>query len=309
MQVNILLELNSIKDMSIQVKRIGNDNIPIMIVDNFLKYPEEVRKFALSLNYDKPLLGDYWPGIQAAASLNRKKIEEFITHHYIEPILGLDCSNYHFPAVLPNMKADQWSSWFLQTRFGAITRPFDEAPWTKNPHVDYFGFLASVLYLSLPDQSRGGTVFIRHRQTGIETIPPAVSGLPKRLCQILRETRSYEIIYGKIYEELRAGHSESWEHDNVINTREDQVITEKGFDAVWKTIMNENIPTSGYLTESNQVWEITDQVDVAFNRLVLHPTWHLHSVSWDPSWFGETLPERRLTMMNWVNFPVENVKQ
>ncbi|MDC9595022.1 DUF6445 family protein [Xenorhabdus sp. IM139775] len=309
MKVNSLLEINAIKDMSIQIKRIGNDNIPVMIIDNFLKCPEEVRKFALSLNYDKPLPGDYWPGIQAAASLDRKKIEEFITRQYIEPVIGLDYNNYGFPAVLPNMKADQWSSWFLQTRFGAITMPFNEAPWAKNPHVDSIGFLASVLYLSLPEQSRGGTVFVRHRQTGIETIPPATSGLPKRLCQILKETRSYGIIYGKIYEELRAGHSKSWVHDNVINTCEGQVITEKGFEAVWKTIMNENPPTFGYLTESNQVWEIVDQVDMAFNRLVLHPTWNLHSVSWDPNWFGEKLSERRLTMMNWINFPVENGNQ
>ncbi|MER2474561.1 DUF6445 family protein [Photorhabdus laumondii] len=307
MQFERLLELNSIDDMSIQVKKIGNDNIPLMVVDNFLKYPEMVREFALSLNYNKPVGSDLWPGIQAVASLNRKNIEEFIVRYYLEPILGLDCSNYHFPAVRPGTKADQWSSWFLLTRFGAVTMPFDEAPWAKNPHVDYFGFIASVLYLSLPEQSRGGTVFIRHRETGIETIPPTALGLPDRLRCILKETRSHEIIYGKIFDEWWAEHGKSWDHEEPLKKDEGQVLTEKGFDIVCQRIMTGNTPTSGYLTQSNPVWEITDQVDVAFNRLVLYPTWHLHSISWDPTWYGKTLAERRLTMMNWLNFPVEGL--
>ncbi|MCA6221504.1 DUF6445 family protein [Photorhabdus antumapuensis] len=296
-----LLELNRLEDMEIHHKVVGSDNIPVLVVDNFLRYPDAVREFALQLHFDKPLLGDLWPGLQAIASLHRTDVEQFIKSQYLEPVLGLDCRNYDFPPVRPGEQADQWSSWFLLTRFGVITMPFDEAPWAKNPHVDYFGFIASVIYLSLPHQSRGGTVFIRHRETGVETIPPPVSDLPEVLCERLRATHSYSVICEKIFDNPKF----------CIDTQKPkrsesrgQVIDKETYRAVWQLITDGNVPTYGYLTKSNEVWEVTDQVDVKFNRLVLYPTWHLHSVSWDPSWYGSTLPERRLTMMNWMNFPV-----
>lgn len=305
MHLEKMLELNSLEDMQIQTKVVGEDKIPVFVVDNFLRNPETVREFALQLNFDKPLLGDLWPGFQAVASLHRTEIEHFIQSQYLEPVLGLDCKNYDFPPVRPEEKAEQWSSWFLLTRFGIITMPFDEAPWAKNPHVDYFGFIASVIYLSLPHQSHGGTVFIRHRKTGIETIPPTVSNLPEILCDRLKATHSYRVICDQLYDNPKLG---SDKQRLRRPTNEGQVIDKAAYDAVWKLITNGNASTSGYLTKSNEVWEVTDQIDMKFNRLVLYPTWHLHSVSWDPKWFGSSLAERRLTMMNWMNFPVSNLE-
>jgi hypothetical protein len=54
------------------------------------------------------------------------------------------------------------------------------------------------------------------------------------------------------------------------------------------------LPT-GYLTESNDTWELTQVLPAQYNRFVFYSSYLLHSPLYIEADFGDDLPARRLT--------------
>lgn len=289
-----LLALSDASQMKIDRRLLGADRTPVLVVDNLFRDPERVRSFALSLHYDRPLPGDFWPGTQAAASLDRSGLDELIKEHLLRNELGLDTAASEFPVVRPGDTPGQWSGFFLYSRFGLLNMPPEQAPWVSQPHVDPFGLVATVIYLSDPPRCHGGTVICRHRETGLQCIPPHASGLPGPLIRHFRKSESF-----RIAAELLAK-----KRDPILDEAEPAaIVTERQHRLVRERLMTFAPTECGYMSRSTRDWEILDQVDMRFNRLVMYPTWLLHGVNWDMAHSGATKSEQRLTMMHWLNYP------
>jgi hypothetical protein len=52
----------------------------------------------------------------------------------------------------------------------------------------------------------------------------------------------------------------------------------------------------GFITESNEDWELLKLIEMKFNRLVLYGGRSFHSGYIQDGWFGESLKTRRLTL-------------
>lgn len=119
----------------------------LIILDDFLGNPHEMRRQALALGYDPANKRGNYPGLLSDRAL---------------PIPGLEGE--------------------VSSRAGVALRP---APGTTHQHcrltlrgdagrsgvhIDPC-FYSGILYLSLPEHCRGGTEFFRHKRTGLDRVP------------------------------------------------------------------------------------------------------------------------------------------
>lgn len=140
---------------SLRVERIGHEQQPIAIIDNFAPDPERIRQAALSLSYSD--MGGNYPGIRAN-----------VAPDYFD---GLGA------VLVPTIRAlfgHQQKANFVGAYYSLATTPPNQlALQQRVPHIDRpeINQLAIVHYLSHDDH--GGTAFYRHRSTGFETVTSA----------------------------------------------------------------------------------------------------------------------------------------
>lgn len=58
-----------------------------------------------------------------------------------------------------------------------------------------------------------------------------------------------------------------------------------------------------YIRGDTEDWKLLFSVEMKFNRLVAYPTWQLHSLNYQPEWFGIQLDQRRLTHNLFISWP------
>lgn len=137
----------------VRLVRIGHEQQPLLIIDDFAENPDELVQEASHHRYG--VVNEYYPGIRADAP-----------DHYIErnlPILApLLEEHFGYP------KTPRVTGCFYSL---VTTRPEQLKPAQCIPHFDGGGdrTLALLHYLCQPSQ--GGTAFFRHRSTGMETVP------------------------------------------------------------------------------------------------------------------------------------------
>lgn len=119
----------------------------MLIVEDFLRNPDEVRAAALKMSYrlDVPA----YPGVTAVPSWDRESFASALSELLGHPIAAEE----------------------VRLRLSIVTKPAEELePWQCVPHCDPVD-LAGVVYLNPPEQCRGGTAFYRHRQSGLAQLP------------------------------------------------------------------------------------------------------------------------------------------
>lgn len=143
----------------------------------------------------------------------------------------------------------------------------DLTPFQQIPHADGFCDYAGVLYLSKPEDCTGGTSFWRHRRSGLEYSP--VAGDPRSAEQIDRYGvgSPTKLLSRMIHETLA------------------EVI-------------------GGYITRSNENWELVDVVEMRTNRLVIYDANLFHSIyaprtEWVPDPCRPRLTQN--LYVNWVS--------
>ena len=117
-----------------------------LVVDDFLDNAEALREHALSLDYP-PLEGQF-PGRNSKQRINIEGLTEAVS-----TILGERLA----PAPPPQSHAKSRLTFASDKARGRVH--VDESHWS------------SILYLSRPDDCRGGTEFFRHRATGLDRFP------------------------------------------------------------------------------------------------------------------------------------------
>ena len=118
----------------------------LIVVDDFLTSPDSMRSDALGLDY--PNLEGPFPGRNSAKRLELPELTRTVSGLTGERLRPLDPPMSH-------MKC-------------RITLASD--PEEAQVHIDP-GYWSGILYLSRPQDCRGGTRFFRHRATGTERAP------------------------------------------------------------------------------------------------------------------------------------------
>jgi hypothetical protein len=119
----------------------------LVIVDDFLSDPDALRAHALGLEY--PDLKGYFPGRNSLQRIEIPGMAQFASQMVGEPLVPVDPPQSHgkFRITLAR-----------DPRRGAV-------------HVDASQWSA-ILYLTKPEDCRGGTEFFRHKATGLDRVPP-----------------------------------------------------------------------------------------------------------------------------------------
>ncbi len=141
-------------DIKVQLRRIGNEAQPLMVVDNVLADPDALIDAAKHADFYAPEHTKY-PGLNAPLPEGYYQTIVTALRGPIEAAFGLP--------------RDAWVKFF--GFFALATTPADQAePIQKIPHHDTLdpGQLAMVHYLCRGNF--GGTGFFRHRSTGFESV-------------------------------------------------------------------------------------------------------------------------------------------
>jgi hypothetical protein len=139
--------------MQITRLSIGNEQSPLLVVDNFIPQPETLVDYAASQSFlaNSP----YYPGVRAAAPAAYR---QFMLHSLQATLIDY----FELPATKLG---------FSVCHFSLVTTPPEQLKLLQRiPHFDTTEkhALAAVHYLFLGDQ--GGTAFYRHRKTAFECI-------------------------------------------------------------------------------------------------------------------------------------------
>ncbi len=117
-----------------------------LIIDDFLENPEAIRKTALGLDY--PDLKGNYPGRNSAQRLEIPGLSQFVSQLVGEPLKPIDPLESH----------------------GMCRLTLASDPKSAKVHVDDAQW-SGILYLSRPEDCRGGTRFFRHKKTGTDRAP------------------------------------------------------------------------------------------------------------------------------------------
>jgi hypothetical protein len=139
-----------------QIVFLGEERNPVLILDNFLAAPEELRQAAGAGEPFLPQNTDLYPGIRKAAPEGYRQALETALLAVIGKVFSASSS--------PHVTVDV-SAYSLATTPEHKLRPIQCVPHIDTEDATH---LAAVHYLC--DENYGGTSFYRHRSSGYESI-------------------------------------------------------------------------------------------------------------------------------------------
>jgi len=138
----------------VQAKRIGREGHPVLVVDDFLRDPQSMVRYAIDEAKFGPASASY-PGIRAATPLPYQDALAF-------GLGRLVCDFFHVRME---------SAIVHDSFFAIVTTPPEQLRLEQRlPHIDDVcpGMIAFLHYLC--EGYQGGTAFYRHRATGYESL-------------------------------------------------------------------------------------------------------------------------------------------
>ena len=141
--------------LSVQKLTVGNEQTPLLVIDNFVADPDRLVRRAASRMYGKG--GRYFPGIRSEAPLSYQQLFTVKLRDLLFQFFGLRGTGLSFKLC----------------HYSVVTTPPSQLEFLQRiPHFDSpnRNALASVHYLFRGNF--GGTGFYRHRSTGYESINP-----------------------------------------------------------------------------------------------------------------------------------------
>jgi len=157
-----ILEVNP--DCQVRVVHVGPGKHKVLLADNFYRHPQQVGELALNLYYHETqaLVGGY-PGSRAVVTLDTTPLIGALSKLWGEPLVPFH-SDYH-PVIFSAI----------------INRNYQLNAWQRQPRLDQ-GVTATV-YLNPEELCSGGTGLYRHRPTGLDRLPIAMTSDVIQLAQ------------------------------------------------------------------------------------------------------------------------------
>ncbi len=243
-----------------EVREVTIAGFPALIIDELYAAPDELRRRALALD-ELPVSGAY-PGVAGIVAADTGPL--------------LDCVQRHLGA------AYGFSRRTLRLRqpgvfeFRRLTLGAGELRSTQTvPHVDD-ALLACVVYLVPPPACRGGLAFYRHLPTGLEALYLEADDETGRL------DRGQQALLARLG--LYNGYL-------ALRLRGDSTP----YGGLVEAIYGRPAGGHGYIGGDTEHWRQTRVIEMRFNRLVLFPGFLFHSPLYQPSWFGTSKSEQRLS--------------
>lgn len=137
---------------SVRIERIGREAQPVVVIDDFVADPDQLRAAAEALQYQ--VLGRHYPGLRAEVTASDVAA-------YLAPVQPLIADTFGFRGGAAVVSA----GYSIVT-----TPPVELTPIQRLPHFDGFEPERVALLHYLNGAEQGGTAFYRHRSTGYETI-------------------------------------------------------------------------------------------------------------------------------------------
>ena len=259
--VEEVFELNP--DMKIEMMYLGENKLPLIIIDDFYKNPQRVREVLIQApvpNFTSSAYGGY-PGKRISLG---KFIPEQFQHEYSELLKKQFQLNFDLAIQ---------DSTFLGNVFdgaGAASKVNN-----STPHSDPSA-IASIVYLNLDDEEVGGTSVYRHRESGLDFFP-----------------------FSPFHFEWWVARKASIENRRISRVKEEE---QKRFDDYKSKIFSSKDDSKEkrdtHILESNDEWEIMATVESKFNRLAGYIGGTLHSAMID----FEELSKKPYRRINQVMF-------
>ncbi|MFB6372613.1 MAG: DUF6445 family protein [Bradymonadaceae bacterium] len=267
------LKINDASRREHSVIRLGHDGNPLLVVDNFLENPHEVREFGLDLQFRAPKTR--YPGYRAECSMRGvPNVSQWVGEHVWTEV-------YDHPPDHPLIADFDGSTVQSDTSFNCFCPRLDAN--IQSIHIDSHSWLAILIYLKEDMEDQTGTAFWRHTPTGLESMFYSSNLLAMQTLENL-----FEI---DILEKLRATYADT---------------PRLQFETVVREMMKEGPPPPP--DQSHGDWELLDSVQAKFNRLVAYPTWQWHSAVYPHYTPPETLDDARLTLNTFVEYPLERLQ-
>lgn len=118
----------------------------VFVIDDFLRNPDEVRAQALGMDY--AVQGRY-PGLNSVQKLRIEGLDQVISQLVREPVRAPWTDDFSHGSCRVALASDD-----QQARIH-----IDQSHWS------------GILYLSRPEDCRGGTEFFRHKKTNTDRVP------------------------------------------------------------------------------------------------------------------------------------------
>lgn len=165
----------------------------LIIVDDFLEEAENFRATALRLSYPERE-GEYFPGRNSVQRLALEGLEEEVSAIVREPLVPLANLRSHAKCRIALAGDDQEAKIHV-----------DPSHWS------------GILYLSRPEDCRGGTEFFRHIETGMDRVPLGPKDLAKA------GFSSYEQLQREIMDRDVADRSK-WECEMIVPMKFNRLV-------------------------------------------------------------------------------------
>ena len=254
------LALNDESKFDVDVQKIGDQEYPLLILDNLYRDPQYVRTVALSLPTEPPKSSH--PGLSSNFKTDISTLYQ-IVWKYVANEFGYSEEQTIARAVFPGLS------------FMRINRkPEDLTIHQCRPHADPVR-VAGVVYLNLPPNCVGGTAFYRHKATGVEE------------CVLPRNKNDpFEQQFMKLAQERGVFQS----YQNYCQQKFRMPYME-----FIRSVLTTFPRMKNYPTDSDEDWEMTRKVEMKFNRFICYPGFMIHSGYYRDEWFGDAIEEQRLT--------------
>jgi hypothetical protein len=250
------------------LRRVGRDRNPVLVIDDFLANPDEVRARALESRFRRGDHLRYYPGYQAdcglpgvdeiVASVARRMWTEGYGRKPGALIDEADCQRPLFSAMSP-----QPDGKYL------------------NIHVDGHSWLAVLVYLSKDHEQSSGTAFWRQREHQLESMYLGPNPMKQMsLIDGVFGTRMVEQVLRPL------GRSPATTFEQFANG------------------LCERDVSPPFPERTHGAWERTGIVRARYNRLVAYPTWMWHSAAMRAYVPPPTLADARLTMNLFIRHPL-----
>ena len=145
--------------MKAELRRVGNEQVPVVVIDEFTGAVEDIIDIAAGLAPFPALQGNYYPGLRRMIGPSDEA-----ANAYVERLCA-------YSAQFIGGAFDVEGFSLTEASFSMVTRlPSDLSPAQRAPHFDSTdpNHYALLHYLRVPKGS--GTAFYRQRSTGIERV-------------------------------------------------------------------------------------------------------------------------------------------
>lgn len=164
----------------------------IFVIDDFLRNAEEVRAQALSLGY---AVGGRYPGLNSVQKLRIEGLDQVISALVREPVRAPWTNDFSHGSCRVALASDH-----QEARIH-----IDQSHWS------------GILYLSRPEDCRGGTEFFRHKRTNTDRVPMDEESLKGA------GFSSYEELQKDILDKDALDRSK-WEHTMTVPMRFNRLV-------------------------------------------------------------------------------------